>query len=96
MIRILVIILILVAVPAFAGWKMYAPGQKEPVVSSVDDPNAPKPLVEVIEASVAMPALPQRSVEPEDNFDLSGIEWRRTRGLYSGKRSDIRIFHYRA
>jgi len=82
---ILAILLILATSPAFAGWKMYAPGQKEPVVSSVDDPNAPKPLVEVIETPAGMPATPQKYAEPEDNFDLSGVEWRRSRGLYSGR-----------
>jgi hypothetical protein len=92
------ILLILASTSAFAGWKMYAPGQKEPAVSSVDDPNAPKPLVEVIETPSAPPASPQKYVEPEDNVDLSGIEWRRSRGLYSGRGAEemTKKFGYRA
>jgi hypothetical protein len=96
--KIILLALILASTSANAGWKMYAPGQKDPIVSSVDDPNAPKPLVEVIETPVARPTTPQKHVEPEDNFDLSGIEWRRSRGLYSGRGAEemTKKFGYRA
>jgi len=87
MIRLVIILMILTTAHVHAGWKMYAPGQKEPIVSSVDDPNAmPKPIVEVIEQPSPTFSIGQtRHVEPEDNFDLSGVEWRRSRGLYSGR-----------
>jgi len=100
MTRILAITLILIATQASAGWKMYAPGNPVPIVSSEDDPDAPKPLVEVIEQPA--PTYPElgkpRQVEPEDNFDLSGVEWRRTRGLYSGRGAEdmTKKFGYRA
>jgi hypothetical protein len=98
--KIIILVLILAATSAHAGWKMYAPGQKDPIVSSVDDPNAPqKPLVEVIEQPSSTYSTGQaRQVEPEDNFDLSGIEWRRTRGLYSGRGAEemTKKFGYRA
>lgn len=95
----LALTLILAASQATAGWKMYAPGNSEPIVSSEDDPNAPKPLVEVIEKPSPTYSFGQsRQVEPEDNFDLSGVEWRRTRGLYSGRGAEdmTKKFGYRA
>jgi hypothetical protein len=99
MIRILAVILLLGAIPAQAGWKMYAPGNPVPIVSSEDDPNAPKPLVEVIEQPSPTYSFGQpRQVEPEDNFDLSGVEWRRMRGHYSGRAAKemTKKFGYRA
>jgi len=99
MIRLLAIILILATSPAFAGWKMYAPGQKDPIVSSVDDPNAPKPMVEVIEQAYPTHQDDQPGqIEPEDDFDLSGVEWRQTRGLYTGRGAEdmTKKFGYRA
>lgn len=98
MIRILIIILVLITSPAHAGWKMYAPGNPEPIVSSTDDPNKPPPpTYEVIESTPATSFAPQKQVEPEDNFDLSGIEWRRMRGFYSGRGEDLtKKFGYRA
>jgi len=98
MIRLLAMILLFAAIPAHAGWKMYAPGNPVPIVSSEDDPDAPKPLVEVIEQPYpAYSAGQPRQAEPEDNFDLSGIEWRRMRGSYSGRGEDItKKFGYRA
>jgi hypothetical protein len=80
--KIIILVLILASTSAQAGWKMYAPGQKDPIISSVDDPNAPpKPLIEVIEQpSPKYSTGKSRQVEPEDNFDLSGVEWRSSTG----------------
>jgi hypothetical protein len=99
MIRILVIILFLAVIPAQAGWKMYAPGNPEPIVSSTDDPNKPPPpTYEVIESSPSTFPATQKRIEPEDNFDLSGVEWRRMRGHYSGRAAKemTKKFGYRA
>ncbi len=101
MIRIILLAMILIpaASQATAGWKMYAPGNPAPIVSSEDDPNAPKPPVEVTkQPSPTYPLGQPRQVEPKDNFDLSGVEWRRTRGLYSGRGAEdmTKKFGYRA
>ena len=92
-----ILISVLLAIPALAGWKMYTPGQEEPAISSTDDPNAPPaPVIQVTEQPATTHARTQ--VGPVDNFDLSGIEWRRTRGFYSGRaaKETTKKFGYRA
>lgn len=99
MIRVIIVIMLIAPTSAHAGWKMYAPGNPEPIVSSTDDPNAPPPTAyEVIESTPATSQAAQKRTEPEDNFDLSGVEWRRMRGYYSGRASKemTKKFGYRA
>lgn len=102
MIRILAIILILAATaPAQAGFKMYGPGGQHMTSSETDEERAARREREAAMEQQFLDSLNQKpkpvSAEPEDNFDLSGIEWRRMRGSYSGRGEDItRKFGYRA
>lgn len=83
MTRTLVLLLsvLLLAAPAWAGWKMYAPGNPNPVISS--DASAQPTILEQPAPRTSAP--PQRRQEEPDDIDTSGIEWRQTRGLYSGR-----------
>lgn len=101
MIRIILLaILLAVAMTANAGWKMYSPGQKEPAISSTDDPNAPRPVqtqtkVQIEDESASM--FRKQPVEEVDSVDMRGVEWRTSRGYYSGRNSDdTRRYGYRA
>lgn len=102
MIRLLVLMLILTAATAHAGFKMYVPGQKEPAMIFEDPDPTPQPPSQppqTYQQNTESAYTPAKNRRPEvDDVDMSGVEWRRTRGLYSGRGAEdmTKKFGYRA
>lgn len=93
MIRLTIIICLLVTAQAWAGFKMYAPGQEKPIMV-YDGPD--KTSYQQQPQNQAQSTRQVRSQE-QDDTDMSGVEWRQSRGLYSGRSSQgTKPFGYRA
>jgi hypothetical protein len=103
MIRVIVLAMILMAIsaPAHTGFKMFGPNgymeNHETEVEREAREAREAAALKIFREQQKRPTQAQRR-EPEDNFDLSGVEWRRTRGLYSGRGAEemTKKFGYRA
>ena len=89
MTRAAIIIAIIVAAAvttSYAGFKMYAPGQEEPIMvyEGPDDRLDWKPQTRP-QPQPATRTGPVYKNTPADNVDMSGVEWRQSRGHYSGR-----------
>jgi hypothetical protein len=74
---------------------MYAPGQEEPVMV-YDGPDERLDWQPAVPQD--KPSRTQRQQQPRDDFDMSGVEWRQSRGYYSGRGAEdmTKKFGYRA
>ena len=100
MTRIILLVLILAATPSFAGFKMFGPNgymeNHETDAEREAREAREAAAMEIFREQQKRPFHPKQ--EPEDNFDLSGVEWRQTRGFYSGRAAKemTKKFGYRA
>ncbi|GAB6111688.1 hypothetical protein [Desulfomicrobium salsuginis] len=99
MIRIIALALILASASAEAGFKMFGPNGQ--YMNSTSPPQPAKSSA--ASAETYAPHVPERPTapvyrsDPEDNVDMSGVEWRQSRGAYSGRNSEYtKPFGYRA
>lgn len=100
MIRLLILVLVLSATPTFAGFKMFGPNGYMNS-SETEEERAARQTKEAVAQQILLEqrqGAPAIKSEPRDNFDLSGVEWRQSRGHYSGRATKemTRKFGYRA
>ncbi len=99
MTRFILVFLIMFAQPAHAGFKMFGPNGQ--YMNSTEPPQPGKSSSSPAETYVphvpARPTVPVNRIDPGDNVDMSGVEWRQSRGAYSGRNSEYtKPFGYRA
>lgn len=100
MIRLVLFVLILAAVPAHGGFKMFGPNGYMNS-SETDEERTSRQAKEAVTQQILQEQrnnAPEIKREPQDDFDLSGVEWRQSRGHYSGRATKemTKKFGYRA
>lgn len=99
MIRLLfILVFALASLPAHAGFKMYGPGGQYMNSTGGSQPARSEVQFSPQDAyqQSGRPAKIIRN-DPADNVDMSGVEWRQTRGSYSGRGDQMtKPFGYRA
>ena len=87
--KIIILVLILATTPVYAGFKMYGPGGQHMTSSETPEERDARHEREAEMEQQFLESLNKKpravSPEPQDDVDLGGVEWRQTRGAYSGR-----------